>query len=312
MDADAARDVDEEDPPERGELPRLERLIGRHTLLDVRDLARAVLEDRRLQIERRRTHDEHVGAAEDQEVVDEADRRCQVLHDRTGDQCCKAEAHDGEARRKAAVIWEVFDECRDRRDVADTETDAADDAVEEIQERETLCRDGVSRAEHARAEERHGDQAALLRADLLDEATEEAGGKAEEQDGQREGPGRLGEREAHLLHDGARQDAPCIDTADRDVDPDGAQRDKPAISHLIYLQNCLGHPSAENQKRPSGTDALPRRSADHNVAGHVVNSTHPSALQGFFFVFTPSLYEPCNAASREKRHRKKIFYCCSF
>ena len=169
------------------------------------------------------------------------------------------------------MIREVFDECRDWRDVADTEADAADDTVEKIQEREALCRDGVSRAEHTRAE-----------------------------------------REAHLLHDGARQDAPCIDTADRDVDPDGAQRDKPAISHLIYLQKCFGHPYPDVSKRPPGTDALPRRSADHNVAGHVVNSTHPSALQGFFFVFTPSLYESCNAASREKRHRKKIFYCCSF
>lgn len=266
----------------------------------MRDLARAVLEDRRLQIERRRSHDEHVGAAEDQEVVDEADRRRQVLHDRTGDERRKAEAHDGEARRKAAVIREVLDERRDRRDVADAEADAANDTVEEIQEREALRRDGVSRAEHARAEERHGDQAALLRADLLDEAAEEAGGKAEEQDGQREGPGRLGEREAHLLHDGARQDAPCIDTADRDVDPDGAQRDKPAISHLIYLQNCLGHPSAENQKRPSGTDALPRRSADHNVAGHVVNSTHPSALQGFFFVL--HLHYMSSAARRQERN----------
>lgn len=180
---DAAGDVDEEDPPERGELPGLESLIGRHTLLDVRDLARAVLEDGRLEVQRGRAHDEHVDAAEDQEVVDEADGRRQVLHDRARNECGEAKAHDGKPRRKAAMVREVLDERRDRRDVADAEADAADDAVEEIQERQALRRDGVGRAEHARAEERHGDEAALFRANLLDEAAEEAGGKAEEQDG---------------------------------------------------------------------------------------------------------------------------------
>ena len=48
--------------------------------------------------------------------------------ERRADHGAAAEAHDGHAGRHAAPVGEPFDERRDRRDVAEAEADAADDA----------------------------------------------------------------------------------------------------------------------------------------------------------------------------------------
>ena len=56
----------------------------------------------------------------------------QLPRQRAGDQRAAAEAHDRQAGGQARAVREPLDQRRDRRDVADAEADAADDAVPEV------------------------------------------------------------------------------------------------------------------------------------------------------------------------------------
>ena len=150
---DAAGDVDEEHPPERGKLPGLERICSRRPRLDLHLCVYAGLAvHRRLEIERRREHDGHIERAHDQEVLSDAEGSRDLLHRRPGKQRRKAEAHDGQSRREAAVVREIADERRDRCHVADADAHAAERAVAEVDERQVVPGNRQIRAEHRQAE----------------------------------------------------------------------------------------------------------------------------------------------------------------
>ena len=92
--------------------------------------------------------------AHDQEVLGNAEGRRDLLHRRPGEQRRKAKAHDSQSRREAAVVWEVADERRHRRHIADADAHAAEHAVEEIDERQGVPGNRQIRAEHRQSEER--------------------------------------------------------------------------------------------------------------------------------------------------------------
>jgi hypothetical protein len=53
----------------------------------------------------------------------------QFLRQRRADERPAAEAHDRHARRHAGAVGEPLHQCRDRRDVAEAQADAADEAI---------------------------------------------------------------------------------------------------------------------------------------------------------------------------------------
>lgn len=248
---DAAGDVREEDPPERGEFRRLHRfpagvlllrdrrgrsgeLFLHHGVDGVGHFARAG----RREVERGRAHDEGVGAGHEEEILREAVRGGEALHDRPGDEGGEAEAHDGEACCEAPVAREPFHEGRHRRDIPRAEADAADESVEEIEERETLPLHRPRGSEEPRHEEEHGQEPRPARPEALHHVAEEARGETEEKDGDGEGPCGLREREPHGVHDGAGEHAPRVHAPDGDVDAHGGESDEPAISFHKKIPLC--------------------------------------------------------------------------
>src|SRR5699024_5804521 len=56
----------------------------------------------------------------------------QLVRHRAGDEGAAAEAHDRQAGGQSGAVREPFHQRRHRRDVADAQTDSADDAVAEV------------------------------------------------------------------------------------------------------------------------------------------------------------------------------------
>ena len=80
----------------------------------------------------------------------------QQLNGRTGDEAGKTEAHDSQARSKAPIFREPFDQCRYGRDIARPQADAADDAVKSVEHGQAVGIESRCRAEHGRDEAGHG------------------------------------------------------------------------------------------------------------------------------------------------------------
>ena len=160
---DAAGDVGEEEPPDGVELPGLHGLADGELRLGVGifdssfffGLGRDVTGSRRRQVERRSRHDDHIDAAEDDEIGDQAEMLDQELHSRAGNEAGKAEAHDGQTRSEAPVFREPFDQSRYGRDIARSQADAADDAVKGVEHGQAVGVESCCRTEHGRDEAGH-------------------------------------------------------------------------------------------------------------------------------------------------------------
>ena len=94
--------------------------------------------------ERTDHHEDEIDHAHGGEGLPDADRVCgleivdQEVRQRRADHGAAAKAHDRHAGRHAAAVREPLDEGRDRRDVAETKTDAADHAGAEPHDPELM------------------------------------------------------------------------------------------------------------------------------------------------------------------------------
>ena len=204
--ADAGGDVEAEHPPDQPELRRLDRVVD----IDVVLGDQLLLDDRRgvafrLPARRRYPHDRGADPHEDQIDHAEADkglgdadmgRRGELRHqpdrERRGDERGAAEAHDGHAGGHAGTVGEPFDQRGDRRDVADAETDAAENSVAEIDDPEIVHIDADGGDEEAEGPAQAGGKHGLARTAFLDPAAEDRRRRAEHENGDREDPAQLG------------------------------------------------------------------------------------------------------------------------
>lgn len=290
--ADAAGDIRKEDPPEGDEFRRADGfpagvLLLRRTACTGGDL---LLHDggqvffqltgrRRSQIQRGCTHHHRIGRGHDEEIFREAVRRSEVLHHRACHEGGEAEAHDGQPGGKAAVPREPFHQRRHRRDVPHAEADAADEAVEEIEQDKALHFHRPGGTGQPGAEEKRRQEPRAARSEPFHEMPEKSCGEPEEQNGDGEGPGGLRQRQSHGLHHGPREHAPRIHAPDGDMEPHRGESDHPAISFHKKIPLCLMQKGAPPDA--PGTESLPRRSACFPQGAHVVNSTIPSAPAAF-------------------------------
>src|SRR5680860_1518219 len=90
--------------------------------------------------------------------------RQQLARQRRGDQRAAAEAHDGHAGGHPRPVGEPLDQRGHRRDVADTQPDAADEAVAEVDQPQLLGGDGEDEADRGEARVEMLDQSDLVHA----------------------------------------------------------------------------------------------------------------------------------------------------
>jgi len=253
-DADASGDVEGKDEPEEPELRcrhggvHGDIVFGDHGgLVDGRDEAFGLpAGGRDADRENAKHHEEEVndshpeeGGADGFETVG-LEVSHEVGGERSADHGTSAEAHDGEAGGQAGTVGEPFDERGDGGDVADTEADAANASIAEIDKRQRVELDAKSGDEEAEAEAGGGDEHGLARASSLQPFAEDRCGDAEESDGE-------GEDVADLLvapggSDGVAEgeqrvdeDREGVDLADSKVNRQGSRWDKPAaVAGLGY------------------------------------------------------------------------------
>ena len=73
----------------------------------------------------------------------------QLDAERGTDEGAATEAHDGQAGRHARPVGKPFDKSRDRRDVAEAQANASDDAVTKVEQPDVM--DGDAQAGHPKA-----------------------------------------------------------------------------------------------------------------------------------------------------------------
>ena len=110
---------------------------------------------------------------------------------RRADHGAAAEAHDGHAGRHAAAVGEPLDEGRDRRDVAEAEADAADDAGADPHQPELVDVDAERGQQQAAAPAQRRDECRLARADALQPAAPGGGRDAEQHEEERIHPAEV-------------------------------------------------------------------------------------------------------------------------
>ena len=184
--------------------------------------------------ERPEHHQHEVDGAERQErrrdgvrgVVGEGAQ--QRVRQRRGDQRAAAEAHDREPRREPRTVREPLDQRRDGRDVADSQPDAADDAVAEVHEPELGRRD-AERADHeARAPAAGGDEHRLPRAAALDPRAADRGRQSQHHDRDAEDDPDRRQLCVEVLDQRLLEDAERVHLADREMHRQRRRRDQPA------------------------------------------------------------------------------------
>lgn len=205
--ADAGGHVQAEHPPYQPELRRLQRVVNEDVVPGDqfrrsrrRDVARRFPARRRHAHDDRTDHHEYeIDDAEHDERLGNADMRRgrELTHQPhrqwRGDEGAAAEAHDGHARRHARTVGEPFNQRRNRRDVADTERDAAEHAVAEINEPERMSINAHRRDQKSAGPAQRGGEHRLARTAFLDPAAKHRRRNAEEENRKRENPPQLGE-----------------------------------------------------------------------------------------------------------------------
>ena len=153
---------------------------------------------RRQPIAERASHHEHeIDDAHGDEGLPHPGRgwRGVVVHQHGGegraDHGAAAEAHDGHAGRHAAAVREPFDQGRDRRDVAEAETAAADDARAEPHQPKLVDIDAECRNQKATAPAEGGDHAGSAWPNPLEPAAPDGGRGAEQHEEQRVHPAEI-------------------------------------------------------------------------------------------------------------------------
>ena len=122
-------------------------------------------------------------------------RSLETVHQQIGegspDHGAPAKAHDGHARGHAAAVGKPFDERRNRRDVADSQSDAADDS-------QTQPHDPKLMLDHAKGGERHpaapaegGDDSRFARAGAFEPPAPGGGGNSQQHEEQRVDPDEI-------------------------------------------------------------------------------------------------------------------------
>ena len=191
-----------------------------------------------------------------------------------GDKRAAAKPHDRHAGRHAGPVGEPADQRRHRRDVAEPKPDAAEDAISEINDPQTVQVNADGRYEEAARPAQGRCKHSATRTAFLDPAAEHRGGCAEEEDRDTEDPAELGQfpvirrRLADPDQLGHRQveDAERIGLADAEMHAQGRRGDQPpAVARRGYRPGAV-------QKRESHDSSirllmLQRRSVDFVTAG---------------------------------------------
>lgn len=202
-------------------------------------------------------HEDEIDRRHDDEGLPDPDRGIglegihQQVGKRSADHRAAAEAHDRHAGRHAAPVGKPFDQRRDRRDVAEAETDAADDAGAEPHQPELMGHDADGSKHDAAAPAAGGNDACLARTRPLEPAAPNGGGRAKQDEEQRIDPAevgntpvagggeqRRGERQIGASGRGGDperlgkrqpEDAETICHADAEMDGERGRRDQPPV-----------------------------------------------------------------------------------
>jgi len=175
----------------------------------------------------------------------------QAVRERRADHCAAAEAHDCEARRHAAAVREPLDQRRDGRDVAEPQSDAADDARAEPQQPDLVGVNPERGDEEAAAPAQCRDDAGFARTRALEPMSEERGRRAQQDEEERVRPAEHGHgpiaacRGNELEKSGSRAGSGLVDSdsarerqpehaeavghADRQVDGERCRRNQPPV-----------------------------------------------------------------------------------
>ena len=203
--ADTGRDVEAEHRPDQPELKCLVRVLevhvpgGDHGIgVDWwRPALRLPAGGRQAVAEGPAKHEHEIDDAHGDEGLPHPGRgwRGVVVHQHGGegraDHGAAAEAHDGHAGRHAAAVREPFYQGRDRRDVAEAETAAADDARAKPHQPKLVDIDAECRNQKATAPAEGGDHAGSAWPNPLEPAAPDGGGGAEQHEEQGEHPAEI-------------------------------------------------------------------------------------------------------------------------
>jgi hypothetical protein len=115
------------------------------------------------------------------------------------------------------AVGEPLDQRGHRRDVADAEADAADDAVAEDDQPVLPGRDAERGDQEAEREADGRDEHRPARAVPLHQRSTEGGGQAQHDDAELEGEGALGAREVERVFESGLEDAPRVRLPDGEM-----------------------------------------------------------------------------------------------
>ena len=257
QDADARRDIDEEDAPQQIELRRADRVVAADTALrDHRVRLRGRRPSRGLPSWRRRRHQarpaQHHREIHDAERHDRR-RHAEPIHEEdvqvAGDERAAAEAHDRHPGCHAAPIGKPLHEHAHRRDVAEPAADAADDSHPEKDEERLSHRQADAAHDEARTEEQRRCRCRRPRTAPFDPRSGERGAETEQRErggerdvGRAEPPWRIGKQRL----DGSVERAPRVDRSDADVNENGADGNPPAarLHDADYRRFSMAAPPA--------------------------------------------------------------------
>ncbi len=175
----------------------------------------------------------------------------QLVGQRTADHGAAAEAHDGKAGGKTGAVREPLDERGDRRDVAETEPDAADDAVAEVDERKLMAAGAKRSDDEAEAEAYGRVEHGAARSGLLQPCSEERGRETQDGDGDGEDVTDLFQVPRRAVgamqrKQGVLEDGEGVDLADRKMDGKGSRGNQPAAvsgwsNRAVTIKKSQGH-----------------------------------------------------------------------
>ena len=168
-------------------------------------------------------------------------RRLEGIHEREAeiraDEGAAAKAHDGHARGHAGPVGEPFHEGGNGCDVTQAQAASPENAIAHVDEPELMPGDAERGDEKATAETARRGEHGFARAVLLDPASEDGGGDAEEGDGDAEDPGerglgpiaRGGLGDSEDLGERKLENAEGVNLADGKMDGERGGRHEPTV-----------------------------------------------------------------------------------
>ncbi len=235
-DHDAGRDVEEEHQPQHPELSCAHRfangeVVGRCRLGDgaPRLPASRTPAGGRIRVALRRGNNEdEIDNAENFKRRRHAARDDRSRRERAHDQCAGAVSRDRDAGHQPAAIREPFRDRRDRRDVAHPHTDAAEDAITEIQAAQRLARREETGEQIAHAVDHPGHRRDRSRSGAVLPQPPEDRPEAKKRDRDREVQRDLGQGPARGVHERLDEHAPAVGRAQADLHDHRGRGDEPS------------------------------------------------------------------------------------